>query len=469
MNAVDHASSPGNFILRELSMNPTRSCLAVILAAGEGTRMRSALPKVLHRVAGRTMLGHVLSAVREAGATRVAVVVGPDRDDVAREATAAMPDARIFVQHERLGTAHAVLAAREALAEPADDVIVAYADTPLVTPQTFATLRSPLAGGAAVSVLGFEARNPAGYGRLIVREGQLVAIREERDASQEERRITLSNAGLMALRGDLALSLLERIGNRNAKGEYYLTDAVEVAAALGERAEAVLAPEDEVQGVNDRAQLADAEQVMQDRLRQAAMREGVTLVAPETVFFSHDTRIGRDVVVEPNVFFGPRVTVGDNVVIHAFSHLEGAEIAAGAVIGPFARLRPGAKLGAKARVGNFVEIKNTDVGPGAKVNHLTYLGDASVGQDANIGAGTITCNYDGFSKYRTTIGQGAFVGSNSALVAPVTIGDGAYVGSGSVVTEDVPADALAVARGRQAVKEGWATRFREQARAAKQR
>jgi bifunctional UDP-N-acetylglucosamine pyrophosphorylase/glucosamine-1-phosphate N-acetyltransferase len=273
----------------------------------------------------------------------------------------------------------------------------------------------------------------------------------------------------MAIRGDIALSLLEQIGNRNAKGEYYLTDVVEIANELGHRTVTVTALEEEVQGVNDRIQLAAAERTMQERLRSAAMAAGVTLIAPETVFFSHDTKIGRDVVIEPHVVFGPGVVVEENAMIHAFSHLEGARIAAGASVGPYARLRPGASIGPKAKVGNFVEIKNADLGEGAKVSHLTYLGDATIGAEVNIGAGTITCNYDGFGKYRTIIRDGAFVGSNSSLVAPVTIGKGAYIGSGSVITEDVPDDALAVARGRQAVRVDWARMFRERSLAAKQK
>ncbi|HEY8383571.1 MAG TPA: bifunctional UDP-N-acetylglucosamine diphosphorylase/glucosamine-1-phosphate N-acetyltransferase GlmU [Microvirga sp.] len=445
----------------------SRTCLAVVLAAGEGTRMKSAKPKVLHEVAGRSMVGHVLAAVAEAGAGRVAVVVGPGRDDVAREAQRVIPHASIFTQRDRLGTAHAVLSARDALANPVDDVVVAFGDTPLMRAETFGRLRAPLADGAAVAVLGFEAADPTGYGRLLQQGGRLVAIREHRDASEAERAVTLCNAGLMALRGDVALTILERIRNDNAKGEYYLTDAVEVAIAMGYGTAVVTAPEEEVQGVNDRAQLAVVERDLQNRLRSAAMAEGVTLIAPETVYFSHDTRIGRDTVVEPHVVFGPGVQVGEDAVVHAFSHLEGALVASKASVGPFARLRPGANLGPGAKVGNFVEIKNAELGAGAKVSHLTYLGDATVGAEANIGAGTITCNYDGFAKYRTVIGEGAFVGSNSALVAPVTIGAGAFVGSGSVVTDDVPEDALAVARGRQTVKEGWAKDFRERSLAAK--
>lgn len=451
--------------------NPTRSspsgCLAVVLAAGEGTRMRSERPKVLHEIAGATMLSHVLRAVGEAGADRLAVVVGPDRADVEQAARSVAPGAEIVVQAERLGTAHAVLRARGSLERAPGAVIVAFADTPLVRPETFSRLLASLEAGAAVSVLGFEAAVPTGYGRLVQRDGRLVAIREERDASPEERAITLCNAGLMGLRGDVALALLDRVENRNAKGEYYLTDVVEIAHAQGLPVAVVTAPEDEVQGVNDRVQLSLAERSIQERLRRAVMVNGATLIAPETVFLSHDTRIGRDVLIEPNVVFGPGVVVNDRAVIHAFSHLEGATVREGASVGPFARLRPGTVLGPKAKVGNFVEIKNADLGPDAKVSHLTYLGDASVGAGANIGAGTITCNYDGFFKYRTEIGANAFVGSNSALVAPVRIGEGAYVGSGSVVTEDVPADALAIARGRQAVKEGWAATFRADSAARK--
>jgi bifunctional UDP-N-acetylglucosamine pyrophosphorylase / glucosamine-1-phosphate N-acetyltransferase len=437
----------------------------VVLAAGEGTRMRSARPKVLHEIAGRSLLAHVLAAVRGAGAGRVAVVVGPGREDVAREARDVLPDAGVFVQADRLGTAHAVLAAEEALRQGVDDVVVVYGDTPLIEAATLAKLRQPLAEGAAVAVLGFEARDPTGYGRLIMQGDRLVAIREERDATSAERAIAFCNAGLMALRGDLALDVLRRIGKDNAKGEYYLTDAVAMASAMGGAVVAIAAPEEEVQGVNDRAQLAAAERVVQERLRRAALANGATMIAPETVFLSHDTKIGRDVVIEPNVFFGRGVTVEDGVVIHAFSHLEGARLAPGASVGPFARLRPGADLGPNVRVGNFVEIKNVQLGPGVKVNHLTYLGDASVGANSNIGAGTITCNYDGFSKHRTVIGEGAFVGTNSSLVAPVRIGDNAYIGSGSVITDDVPADALALGRGRQAVKEGWAADFRKKAKA----
>ena len=437
-----------------------RSLLVVVLAAGEGTRMASRLPKVLHKVAGRTMLHHVLDATRAAGATRTAVVVGPGREDVAAEVRRIVPDADVFEQTERLGTAHAVLAARAALEKGADDVLVLYADTPLVRPETLGLLRAPLKAGAAVAALGFEPADPTGYGRLVTQGGELVAIREEKDASPAEKAIGFCNAGLMALAGAHALSILGRIGNANAKGEYYLTDAVEIARADGLPTAAARAEADEVAGVNSRVQLAEAEAILQRRLRLAAMAGGATLVAPETVFLSADTVLGRDVIVEPHVVFGPGVSVGDDVVIHAFCHLEGARLESGVSIGPYARLRPGTRLDSGVRIGNFVETKAAHIESGAKVNHLSYVGDAHVGADANLGAGTITCNYDGFGKYRTEIGAGAFIGVNSALVAPVAIGKGAFVGTGAVITSDVPDDALAIARSRQVVKEGWAKEFR---------
>ena len=442
-------------------MSSDRRCLAVVLAAGEGTRMKSARPKVLHEVAGRAMVAHVVAAVQAAGADAVALVVGPGRDDVAAVARKIAPSAEVFVQTERLGTAHAVLAARAALQRGYDDVLIAFADTPLILPETFANLRAAIAEGAAVAALGFEAANPHGYGRLLRDpDGGLTAIREHKDATDAERETTLCNAGLMAISGAHALALLDAVGNDNAQKEYYLPDVVAGARAKGLKAAWRAAPESEVQGVNDRVQLAAAEAVAQRRLRDAAMRAGATLVAPETVHFSADTKLGRDVLVEPNVVFGPGVEIADGVTIRAFSHLEGASVATGATIGPFARLRPGARLEAEAHIGNFVEIKASTIGRGAKVNHLAYIGDASVGAKSNIGAGTITCNYDGFGKYRTEIGEGAFVGTNSSLVAPVKIGAGAYIGSGSVITDDVEADALALGRGRQVQKAGWAAEFR---------
>jgi bifunctional UDP-N-acetylglucosamine pyrophosphorylase / glucosamine-1-phosphate N-acetyltransferase len=438
-----------------------RTCLAVVLAAGEGARMRSARPKVLHAIAGRSLLAHVLHAVREAGGSMTAVVVGLGGEAVAAEAKRILPEAEIFVQAERRGTAHAVLAAKAAIARAPDDVLVIFGDTPLIRPQTLTRIREAVAQGTAVVVLGFRPQDPAGYGRLVVEGGELLAIREEVDASPAERAIKLCNGGLMAFAGPTALAILERIGNDNRKGEYYLTDAVAIARAMGCKAKVIETEEDEVRGINTNAQLAETAAVLQERLRKAAMEQGVTLVAPETVYLSSDTKLGRDVVVEPFVVFGPGVTVEDNAVIRSFSHLERAHVGKGAQVGPYARLRPGARLQENVHVGNFVEIKEALMETGAKANHLSYIGDATVGAGANVGAGTITCNYDGVAKHRTEIGKDAFIGSNSALVAPVKIGDGAYVGSGSVITHDVPAAALALGRGRQVVKEGWARRLRE--------
>ena len=428
--------------------------------------MRSALPKVMHRVAGLPMLGHVVNAAEAAGATRLAAVIGPGAEGTRRYLSAVAPGAAVYVQAERLGTGHAVLQAKKEFSARPDDVVVLYGDTPLITPATVRRLRRALAKGADVVVLGFRPLDPTGYGRLIVAGRQLVAIREHKDASTAERRVGLCNAGVMAFAGSAA-PLLRKIGNANARGEYYLTDLVEIANRTRRKVTVIEAEAAEVIGVNTRAELAEAERIFQARARAEAMVGGATLIAPETVFFSHDTRLGRDVVVEPNVFFGPGVAIADGVTVRAFSHIEGARVAAGAIVGPFARLRPGADVGPNAHVGNFVEIKNATIDEGAKANHLAYIGDAHVGAGANIGAGTITCNYDGFGKYHTEIGAGAFIGSNSALVAPVTIGERAYVGSGSVITRDVPADALAVARGRQVDREGWAARFRRERLAPK--
>jgi bifunctional UDP-N-acetylglucosamine pyrophosphorylase/glucosamine-1-phosphate N-acetyltransferase len=441
-------------------MSP-RTCLAIVLAAGEGTRMRSAIPKALQPLGGQTLLAHVLAAIRGAGSEQIAVVVGPYHDAVAARARALAPQVQIFEQSERRGTAHAVLAAKPAIAGKPDDILVAFADTPLVSAQTLGQLRVALGQGAAVAVLGFNAADPQGYGRLVMRGSELLAIREERDASPEERKIAFCNGGLMAIAGDKALAILKRIGNSNAKGEYYLTDAVAIARDMGLKAIAIETGEDDVRGINTKEQLAQAEAVLQTRLRVAAMEAGVTMIAPETVFLCADTKFGKDVTIEPNVVFGPGVTVEDGATIRSFSHLEGAHVGKGARVGPFARLRPGADLGKDVHIGNFVEVKEAKIEAGAKANHLSYIGDARVGEGANIGAGTITCNYDGVAKHRTDIGAGAFIGSNSSLVAPVKIGDGDYVGSGSVVTKDVPADALALGRGEQTIKEGWAKRLRQ--------
>ena len=423
--------------------------------------MRSRLPKVLHPIAGRPLIAHVLEAAPSGKNDTIAVVVGPDHQAVVDEIKRSRPDAKTFVQRERLGTAHAVLAAREAIADGADDILVAFGDTPLIDAATFERLRTALKDGAALAVLGFRAADPTGYGRLLVEGGQLVAIREQADASEAERAVTLCNAGVMAFAGSTALKILDRIGNGNSKGEYYLTDAVTVVRELGLRAAVIETGEDEVRGINTKAQLAEAEQVMQQRLRQAALDAGVTLIAPETVFLSADTTFGKDVTIEPFVVFGAGVSIDDGAVIHSFSNIVGARIGKNASIGPYARLRPGTVLGEGVRIGNFVETKAADLEAGVKVNHLTYIGDTHIGENANIGAGTITCNYDGFDKHRTEIGAGAFVGSNSSLVAPVKIGAGAFIGSGSVITRDVPDDSLAIERSDQTVREGWVKRFRD--------
>ncbi|CAK7256137.1 MULTISPECIES: bifunctional UDP-N-acetylglucosamine diphosphorylase/glucosamine-1-phosphate N-acetyltransferase GlmU [unclassified Shinella] len=444
-----------------------RNCLAVILAAGESTRMKSSRSKVLHPVAGRPMIAHVVDALAAAGISDIALVLGRDADKVEAAAQNPAVTSSVHIQTERLGTAHAVLAAREAIAKGYDDVLVIFGDTPLVTEAPLTAARAGLAGGADVVVIGFEAADPTGYGRLIVENGELLAIREQKDASEAERAITYCNGGLMAIDGRKALDLIGRIGNANAKGEYYLTDIVEVVRAAGGRAIAVAAPEEELTGCNTRAELAVIERLWQQRRRRQMMLDGVSMIAPETVFLSYDTRIAQDVTIEPNVVFGPGVTVESGAVIHSFSHIEGAHVSADAEIGPYARLRPGAHLGAGAKVGNFCEVKQAEIGAGAKVNHLTYIGDAIIGEKTNIGAGTITCNYDGINKHLTRIGANAFIGSNSSLVAPVSIGDGAYVASGSVITTDVPDDAVAFGRARQENKEGRAVLVRERNQAAK--
>jgi bifunctional UDP-N-acetylglucosamine pyrophosphorylase / glucosamine-1-phosphate N-acetyltransferase len=448
---------------------PERSCLAIVLAAGEGTRMRSALPKVLHPIAGRTLIAHVMAAVRALDRVRIAVVVGPDRGDVADEVRRVAQNAEVFEQRERKGTGHAVLMAKTAIARGADDIMVLFGDTPLVRAEVLEHLRAPLAKGVAVSVLGFRPADPSGYGRLLTNGSELLAIREEKDASEAEKMIGLCNGGLMALSGEKALQILEKIGNANAKGEYYLTDAVAIARAMGLKAVAIDAEENDVRGINTKGQLAETEAALQERLRTAAMEAGVTLVAPETVFLAADTKFGRDVTIEPYVVIGPEVTIEDGVTIRSFSHLEGAQVGKGARIGPYARLRPGTELGADVHIGNFVEVKASTIEAGAKANHLAYIGDSRVGERANIGAGTITCNYDGAAKHRTDIGKDAFIGSNTALVAPVKVGDGAYIGSGSVISADVPADALALERAPVTVKEGWAKRLRERKAKAQKR
>jgi bifunctional UDP-N-acetylglucosamine pyrophosphorylase / glucosamine-1-phosphate N-acetyltransferase len=441
---------------------PPRTALTIVLAAGEGTRMQSATPKVLHPVAGQSLLAHVLAAAPNgSSANSLAVVIGPDHHTVADEARRIRPDAAIFVQDQRMGTAHAVLAARDALARGADDLLVAFGDTPLISAATFDRLRAPLRNGAALVVLGFRAIDPTGYGRLVVEGERLVAIREQADANAEERAITLCNAGVMAFDGRKALSIIEKIGNANSKCEYYLTDAVAIVQELGLEAVVIETSEDEVRGINTRTQLAEAEQAMQARLRKAALDAGVTMTAPETVYLSADTTFGKDVTIEPFVVIGPGVSIAEGAIIHSFTHIVHSSIGRSALVGPFARLRPGTTLGERAKIGNFVEAKASTLEAGVKVNHLSYVGDAHIGANANIGAGTITCNYDGFGKNKTEIGAGAFIGTNSSLVAPVKIGKGAYIGSGSVITRDVPDDAMALERSPQTNREGGAKRYRE--------
>lgn len=437
---------------------------AIILAAGKGTRMKSDLPKVMHKVAQMPMVGHVMTMADSVGLSPLTLVISPEQTSVQTYARNLIPETRIAYQREQLGTAHAVLAAREALAGFEGHLVVLYGDTPLITADTVNALLETINRDRknAVAVLGFRPDDAAEYGRLIVNEvGELEAIVEFKDASPEQRAVGLCNSGVMVLRGTVAWELLSLIDNKNAKAEYYLTDVVALARKAGYTARITEASPDEVLGVNSRVELAVAEASMQVRLRTKAMLNGATLTAPDTVYLSADTDIGRDVIIEPHVVIGPEVTIGDRAEIKSFSHIAGAVIGEAASIGPFARIRPGSSIGDDAKIGNFVEVKKADIEAGAKISHLSYIGDATIGAEANIGAGTITCNYDGYNKYRTVVGRGAFIGSNTALVAPVHVGDGAIVAAGSVITEDVEADALAVARTRQAQKEDWAKSFRD--------
>ena len=443
-------------------MKRTRPFAAVILAAGKGTRMKSDVHKVLHPIAGRAMLDHLLGVLEGLGPARKIVVLGSGREQV--EGLVQARGGEVVLQVEQLGTGHAVQQSEAVLGAFEGDVLILYGDTPLVEAETMAHMLDRLNGAdrPAAVVVGFRPDDPAAYGRILARDdGTIDKMVEYKDATPEERAVNLCNSGLMAVRARDLFALLAKVGNDNAAGEYYLPDIVMQAAAEGMRSVVIEAAPWEMAGVNSRAELALVEAEWQRRRRLKAMADGVTLVAPDTVWFAHDTEVGRDCVIEPNVVFGPGVRIADGVCIRAFSHIEGAVIATGAEIGPYARLRPGAEIGEKAKVGNFVEVKKARLGRGAKANHLSYIGDADVGAAANIGAGTITCNYDGFFKYATKIGEGAFIGSNTALVAPVNIGAGAIVGAGSVVTRDVAADALAVARGKQEERPGWAARFRD--------
>ena len=442
-----------------------RELSCIILAAGQGTRMRSARSKVLHCVGGKPMLAHAVSAAQALMPDEIIVVTAPDGETVAIEAA----PAKHAVQPLACGTGDAVQQGLTVSTQHNSDVLVLYGDTPLVRPETLTSLRAALAHDRfAVAVLGFEPQDPGAYGRLVVGDEGLEAIVESADATEQQRTIGLCNAGMMAIRGDVVRTLVSAITNNNPKGEYYLTDVVALARAQG-HACTVVTTEDpnEALGVNDRTELAVAEGVFQTRMRQAAMRAGVTLISPETVFFAADTRLGADVIIEPHVVFGAGVDLASGTRVRSFSHLEGVVTTGAAMIGPYARLRPGTRIAADAHIGNFVEIKNAAIGAGAKANHLSYIGDAAVGAGANIGAGTITCNYDGVSKHHTEIGADVFVGSNSALVAPVRIGEGAIIGAGSTITNDVEADAIALNRAPQTARARSAARLRARLKAKK--
>ena len=440
--------------------------LSIILAAGEGTRRKSSIPKVLHPVGGLPVLGHVVRTVLSVG-SQIAVVVGPNHEAVEAIVTAMAPDASISRQTQRLGTGHAVLQAKANFDAAQGNILVLYADTPLVTAATVSEITTRLDAGADMVVVGFRPVDPAGYGRLLTEGSRVTAIREHKDATDDERLIGLCNSGIIGFRGDTLRAVIERIGNANAKGEFYLTDAVELASGDGRRIDYIEANADELIGVDDRAKLAQAEATFQELQREAFMKAGVTLRDPKSVWFSYDTEIGRDVTIHPNVVFGAGVKIADNVEIRAFCDIEDAVIGAGSSIGPFARIRGGVELASDVHLGNFVEVKKSKIGAGTKAGHLSYLGDAEIGAKTNIGAGTITCNYDGVNKDKTVIGDNVFIGSNASLVAPLTIGDGAYTASGSVITEDVPADAVAFGRARQETKPGYAPVLREKARAKK--
>lgn len=441
---------------------------AVILAAGQGTRMKSTTPKVLHKVGGRTLLDRMIDTVEASGCEKIVVVVGTHSPQVRETVETRLGKGAVAVQTEPLGTAHAVLAAKDALADFQGDVLITYADAPLLAPEDLEPLFRLRSQGADIALMAFEPHDALLYGRVIKgADGHVIRIVEARDASPEEKSVRCCNAGMMAADRAKLFGWLARVGNDNVKAEYYLTDVVGLCVTDGGLVRSHTAPETSVMGCDTPMQLAQAEGIFQQRRRAHFLAEGVALLAPDTVHFAWDTKIAPGATVEPFVVFAPGVTVETGAVIRAFCHLEQAVVRAGALIGPYARLRPGADIGEEAHIGNFVEVKKVAVGKGAKANHLAYLGDGTVGAGANIGAGTIFCNYDGFDKYDTHVGEGAFVGSNSSLVAPVTIGAGAYTGSGSTITQDVAPDALALGRGRQAEKPGWAAAFRKKKLAAK--
>ncbi|VAW17091.1 N-acetylglucosamine-1-phosphate uridyltransferase / Glucosamine-1-phosphate N-acetyltransferase [hydrothermal vent metagenome] len=439
----------------------------IILAAGDGTRMRSSVPKLLHKVAGRPIAAHVAKAALEAGAKTIAAVVAPEQDAIRKTIADIAPEAKFFEQKQRLGTAHAAQMARPVWQDAKGYIAIVYGDHPLLRAENFQAVIEKLDAGWDAAILGFEPDDPSGYGRFIVKGEALVDIVEDKDADEQQRKIKLCNACILAFRADIFRQTIDMVENDNAQNEFYLVDLVRIANKKGYRVGYGIAPARDVMGVNSRAQLAEAEYLFQQRLRKKIMDGGASLISPETVYFSFDSVVGRDVIIEPDVFVGVGVDIADNVTIKAFSHLEGAKIGEGAIVGPFARLRPGTNLGDEAKVGNFCELKNANIGEGAKVNHLSYIGDAVVGAKANIGAGTITCNYDGVNKHKTEIGADAFIGSNSALVAPVIVGKGAYVASGSVISDDVADNALAFGRARQINKDGYAPKLRARAQAIK--
>jgi bifunctional UDP-N-acetylglucosamine pyrophosphorylase/glucosamine-1-phosphate N-acetyltransferase len=446
----------------------SKAALAVVvLAAGAGTRMKSALPKVLHAIGGRPMLAHVLSVAKAMGADRIVVVTAPGMEKVA--SLAREWDAETVVQERQLGTGHAVLAAEAALKDFAGDVLVLFGDAPLLTADTLRRLVASLGQGADLAALGFRAKDPTGYGRMIADGARLQRVVEHKDASEDERRVTLCFAGMLAGKARTVFDLLHGVGNRNAQGEFYLPDIIAIANARKLSCTVVEGLEAEMLGVNSRAQLADAEAAFQIRRRRELMDAGVSFAAPDSVHLSADTVIEADAVIGPYVVFGPGATIKAGAQIRAFCHIEGAEVGAGAIVGPFARLRPGAHLSEDVHIGNFVEVKNARLEKGAKANHLAYIGDAHVGAASNIGAGTITCNYDGSAKHFTDIGAGVFIGSDSTLVAPVTVGDGAYIAAGSVITENVEKDSLAFGRARQSAKPGRAAEIRAEQKQRKRK
>ncbi|KEG16798.1 bifunctional UDP-N-acetylglucosamine diphosphorylase/glucosamine-1-phosphate N-acetyltransferase GlmU [Bartonella bacilliformis] len=437
-----------------------RNCLSIVLAAGEGTRMKSPLHKVLHKIAGLPLVCHVIKQIELAGSLQLAVVVGSGAEDVTKVVQSFTKNAMIFEQKERLGTAHAVLSARLALQEEVDDILIVFGDTPLIEHSSLVRIRAFLADGADVVVAGFYASDPTGYGRLIKKNGKLITIVEEKDASDEEKKVSLCNGGIMALNGKYALSLLNKIDNNNMQQEYYLTDVVSIASRQNLNIQVVEIPFDNVIGINNCFELFEADALWQKRKARDLMLSGVTILKPESVYFSYDTEIEPGVLIEPNVYFGPGVKIQSGAVIRAFSYLEGAVVGRDAQVGPYARLRLGTELERSVKVGNFCEIKQAKVGEFSKINHLSYIGDTEIGANTNIGAGAITCNYDGFNKHKTVIDDDVFIGSNSALVAPLSIGKGSYIASGSVITEDVPINSMVFGRARQVIKEDRAIKLR---------